>query len=115
MLIYVFFMYVSLHRPNEGFLRGVRAFTYCKNQWICAKMNTQADQADQADLLDLPDLPEMVSATAARSLPSTRAGGQDYKLPQIKNKHQNTNVPAPGSGRQLRFSQIKTTAVEISV
>ena len=33
---------------------------------------------DQADLPDLPDLAEMVSATAARSLPSTRAGGQDY-------------------------------------
>ena len=41
-------------------------------------MNTQADQADQPDQADLPDLPEMVSATAARSLPSTRAGGQDY-------------------------------------
>ena len=38
-------------------------------------MDTQPDQADQADL---PDLPEMVSATAARSLPSTRARGQDY-------------------------------------
>ena len=44
-------------------------------------MNTQPDQADlqdQADQADLPDVPEMVSSTAARSLPSTRAGGQDY-------------------------------------
>ena len=41
-------------------------------------MNTVPDQADQADLADLADLAEMVSATAARSLPSTRAGGQDY-------------------------------------
>ena len=38
-------------------------------------MNTVPDLADQADLADLA---EMVSATAARSLPSTRAGGQDY-------------------------------------
>ena len=35
-------------------------------------------QPDLQDLPDLPDLPEMVSATAARSLPLTRAGGQDY-------------------------------------
>ena len=41
-------------------------------------MNTVPDQADLPDLADLADLAEMVSATAARSLPSTRAGGQDY-------------------------------------
>ncbi len=33
--------------------------------------------ADQADPPDLPDLPETVSSTAARTPPSTRAGGQD--------------------------------------
>ena len=38
-------------------------------------MNTVPDLPDQADLADLA---EMVSSTAARSLPSTRAGGQDY-------------------------------------
>ena len=70
--IFVLFMHFSLRRPNEGFLKGVRALKYCKNQRICAKMNTEPD------LPDLPDLPEVVSATAARSLPSTRAGGQDY-------------------------------------
>ena len=37
-------------------------------------MHSQPDQADEADG---PDGPEMVAATAARSLPSTRAGGQD--------------------------------------
>ena len=41
-------------------------------------MNTVPDQADLPDLPDLAYLAEMVSATAARSLPSTRAGGQDY-------------------------------------
>ena len=34
-------------------------------------MHSQADQADRPDRL------EMVAATAARSPPSTRAGGQD--------------------------------------
>ena len=33
---------------------------------------------DLPDLAYLAYLAEMVSATAARSLPSTRAGGQDY-------------------------------------
>ena len=33
--------------------------------------------ADPADLPDLPDPAEAVSSTAARTLPSTRAGGQD--------------------------------------
>ena len=60
-------------------------------------MNTQADLPD---LPDLPDLAEMVSATAARSLPSTRAGGQDYgsltnslKLTQIVKKTYSNNSP----------------------
>ncbi len=34
-------------------------------------MHSEVDEADE------PDEPEMVAATAARSLPSTRAGGQD--------------------------------------
>ena len=34
-------------------------------------MNSEADEADEADEA------EMVAATAAGSLPSTRAGGQD--------------------------------------
>ena len=33
---------------------------------------------DLPDLPDQADLRKVVSATAARSLPSTRAGGQDY-------------------------------------
>ena len=41
-------------------------------------MDTVPDLPDQADQADLPDLAEVVSATAARSLSSTRAGGQDY-------------------------------------
>ena len=50
------------------------------SQGIWTKMNSPPDLPDLADLpdlTDLPDLPEVVPATAARSLPSTRAGGQD--------------------------------------
>ena len=36
-----------------------------------------SDEADEPDEADKPDEAEMVAATAARSLPSTRAGGQD--------------------------------------
>ena len=48
-------------------------------------MNSELDEADEADE------PEMVAATAARSLPSTRTGGQDdgsltnsLKLKQVR-------------------------------
>ena len=48
---------------------------------VGAKVYSSADPADLADLAD------QVSLSAARSLPSTRAGGQDdvsfNKLPQI--------------------------------
>ena len=48
---------------------------------VGAKVYSSADPADP------PDPPDQVSLSAARSLPSTRAGGQDdvslNKLPQI--------------------------------
>ena len=50
---------------------------------VGAKVNSSADSPDPADPAD------QVSLSAARSLPSTRAGGQDdvsfNKLPQINN------------------------------
>ncbi len=52
---------------------------------VGAKVNSSADPADPADPADQAN---QVSLSAARSLPSTRAGGQDdvsfNKLPQIK-------------------------------
>ena len=54
---------------------------------VGAKMNSSVDPADLADPADPADPDNQVSSTAARSLPSTRAGGQDdvsfNKLPQI--------------------------------
>ena len=40
-------------------------------------MTSRNSLPDPADLPDLPDLNYLVSETAARTLPSTRAGGQD--------------------------------------
>ena len=39
--------------------------------WMVRIFSDEPDEADEVDE------PEMVAATAARSLPSTRAGGQD--------------------------------------
>ena len=53
---------------------------------VGAKVHSSADSPDLADPADQAN---QVSLSAARSLPSTRAGGQDAvsfnKLPQIKN------------------------------
>ena len=53
---------------------------------VGAKVYSSADPADPADPPDPADLADQVSLSAARSLPSTRAGGQDdvslNKLPQ---------------------------------
>ena len=53
---------------------------------VGAKVNSSADPAYPADPADQAN---QVSLSAARSLPSTRAGGQDdvsfNKLPQIRN------------------------------
>ena len=55
---------------------------------VGSKVNSSADLADLADPADQAN---QVSLSAARSLPSTRAGGQDdvsfNKLPQINPKH----------------------------
>ena len=57
---------------------------------VGAKVNSSADRQDPADPADQAN---QVSLSAARSLPSTRAGGQDdvsfNKLPQIMH----TEVP----------------------
>ena len=54
---------------------------------VGAKVNSSADPADRQDPADPADQNNQVSLSAARSLPSTRAGGQDdvsfNKLPQI--------------------------------
>ena len=54
---------------------------------VGAKVYSSADPPDPPDLADLADPADQVSLSAARSLPSTRAGGQDdvslNKLPQI--------------------------------
>ena len=54
---------------------------------VGAKVNSSADRQDPADPADPADQANQVSLSAARSLPSTRAGGQDdvslNKLPQI--------------------------------
>ncbi len=55
----------TLHRSE------VRAIFAVKTHIKCAIWNSSAD------LPDLPDLPEVVSRSAARTPPSTRAGGQD--------------------------------------
>ncbi len=53
---------------------------------VGAKVNSSADPADPPDPADPADQNNQVSLSAARSLPSTRAGGQDdvsfNKLPQ---------------------------------
>ena len=53
---------------------------------VGAKVNSSADPADRQDPADPVDQNNQVSLSAARSLPSTRAGGQDdvsfNKLPQ---------------------------------
>ena len=55
---------------------------------VGAKVNSSADLAEPADPADPADQNNQVSLSAARSLPSTRAGGQDdvsfNKLPQIR-------------------------------
>ena len=54
---------------------------------VGAKVNSSADSPDPADPADPADQNDQVSLSAARSLPSPRAGGQDdvsfNKLPQI--------------------------------
>ena len=54
---------------------------------VGAKVNSWPDLADPPDPTDPADQNNQVSLSAARSLPSTRAGGQDdvsfNKLPQI--------------------------------
>ena len=56
---------------------------------VGAKVNSWPDPADPADP---PDPADQVSLSAARSLPSTRAGGQDdvsfNKLPQITREYE---------------------------
>ena len=55
-------------------------FSMFKIQKVAFRVHKTLVWNTPADLPDLPDpadLPEVVSATAARSLPSTRAGGQD--------------------------------------
>ena len=56
---------------------------------VGAKVNSSADPADRQDPADPADQNNQVSLSAARSLPSTRAGGQDdvsfNKLPQTIN------------------------------
>ncbi len=60
----------------------VRVTKYGKTQLKCMIWNSSADPPDP------PDPAEVVSRSAARTPPSTRAGGQDdvslHKLPQTK-------------------------------
>ena len=61
---------------------------------VGAKVNSSADLADPADPADQAN---QVSLSAARSLPSTRAGGQDdvsfNKLPQMRYVHARSHDP----------------------
>ena len=88
-----------------------RVTKYCKKLWICTIWNSSADPPESAEPAD------QVSSTAARTLPSTRAGGQDdvssNKLPQIKSKwsaHPISNWPGlHGIGRNRYWVKTKRT------
>ena len=80
------------HQTYEEFLKVSLTVTAFLHQ-LGAKMNSSTDSTDY---LDPADPAYQVSSTAARSLPSTRAGGQDdvslNKLPQMKSNVLKTHI-----------------------
>ena len=68
---------------------GFSALKYRAWRQNQASRNSPPDPPDPADPADPADRPEVVSSTAARSLPSTRAGGQDDC--SLTNSHKKIN------------------------
>ena len=80
MPIYVFFIYFNAFwgNPGVGDPEGNLVFSQVRClSTFSSLLELEADATDATDAADAADATEVVSSTAARTPPSTRAGGQD--------------------------------------